>query len=550
MNTLTRYIILLSLLGGTLFSCQGLDEVIYTYTDENAFETHDNAIEAVNGMYQPLHTVAGRAIFFLNDMTTDACFKREMDTELLNDAMMPGNSDISNSWQGYFQIATRANIAIDNIPTIPDDRFKSNKPSKERLMAEAHFMRAFAYYQLTDLFYKVPLILNSKINAATKVPLSSIEDIEAQIEYDLLMAKGALPEKYDSFENAGRPTLGAVYGMLCRLYMRTAGRMRLNGEDASKKWQAALQNANGVLELRNRGVHSLQKKIWNVFDPSSDNTLYNNEIIFAIRSRKDLPNGSSDLGMYFTTWNYDMGWDLLNLPLELVWQFDKDDERYSKLIVTEFKNVYDEPIYYRIPQTIEEVGKVYALDKPDIGERTLEMDVAYTQKYKYLRPGSYNYNTNNNMILLRLADIILCKAEILNELNGPSSEAVDLINEIRDRAFQDSNHRLNINDFGTKEKLRGAICDERLFELNNEGNRRPDLIRMGLWKESLEKYIAGIKLKSEWREKNSDNPDVDYSSDWKVYPRDLKEDDIRRYFPIPKRESDLNSDLLNNRVFK
>ena len=91
---------------------------------------------------------------------------------------------------------------------------------------------------------------------------------------------------------------------------------------------------------------------------------------------------------------------------------------------------------------------------------------------------------------------------------------------------------------------------ERLLELNNEGVRRPDLIRMGLWKDRLDKYIAGIKLMSEWKEKNAKDPGaVDFSSDWKVYPQDLTENDIRRYFPAPKRELDLNPALADCRSF-
>ncbi|MBD8388831.1 RagB/SusD family nutrient uptake outer membrane protein [Dysgonomonas sp. BGC7] len=547
--TMKKIYITILFLAGIIYSCNDLDEVIYTYTDQNAFVTQDNAIEAVNGIYQPLHSVSARAIFYLNDMTTDACFKKEMDTELLNELKMSDNGDVANSWLGYYQMVGRANIAIDNIPTIPDERFVAAKPAKNRLIAEAHFMRAFAYYQLTDLFYTVPLIVNSKIAVDTKIPPSSIEDIEQQIEYDLLMAKNSLPQDYGTTADAGRPTLGATYGMLCRLYMRAAGRTRLNGGDATAKWQSALHYANEVLTLRDKGVYSLQPKVWNVFDPSKDETLYNNEILFAVRSRKDLPNGSSDIGMNFTPWNYDMGWDLFSVPLELAWKFDKADQRFTELLVTNFKNVYDEPIYYRIPASIEEVGKVYALNVPSAGERTLELDAAYTKKYKYLRPGSYNYNTNNNMVILRLADIILCKAEILNELNGPSQDALNLVNNIRERAFQNTTHNLQLINYTSKEGLRSAICDERLFELNNEGSRRPDLIRMGLWKNRMDGYIAQIKTKSEWRKQNSTDPNADFSSEWKVYPNDLKENDIRRYFPVPKRESDLNPALLNCRTF-
>ncbi len=541
---------------GFIISCEDtLKEVVYSeLTSDNAFKTKNDAVAAINSIYEPLHRVSNRAIFYLNDMPTDACYRQEMDNEILNEGKMSINSDVANSWDGYYRMISRANIAIDKIPEIEDIEFDEDpslaKSAKDVLMAEAYFMRGFAYYMLTDLFYTVPLIISSDVPVSSLLPPSSLEEIEQQIEKDLITAKSNLPQSYANKLDAGRGTSGAATGFLCRLYMRAAGRARLSGGDASASWQKALGYANELLALEGT-IYSLQEKIWNVFDPETDATLYNNELIFAIRSSQDIPSGSSDIGMNFTPWDYDMGWNLFSLPLELTWMYEPEDERYTELMVVSFRNVYDndntpKPRYYQIPESIEKVGTVYF----DSDEKTInELGASYTKKYKYLRPGSYNYNTKNNMVILRFADIILCKAEILNELNGPTQEAIDLVNRIRSRAFQNEDHNIKLTDYPTKEALRNAICDERLFELNNEGVRRPDLIRMGLWKDRLDKYIAAIKLKSEWREKNAANTNADYSSEWKVYPNNLTENDIRRYYPAPKREQDLNPELANCRSF-
>lgn len=530
------------------YACTNPEEVMYTYTDQNAFETQDNAIEAVNGIYAPFHSVS-LATIYLNDLSTDACFKSENDFEILNDGKMSENSDVANAWNGYYQMISRANLVIDHLPDIDSEAFLDSKPSKERLLAEAYFLRAFAYYNLTDFFYKVPLVTDSEIKVTAKEPLAGIDAIEEQIIRDLTLSLEGLPESYGSTVDAGRAPIGAAYAMLCRVKMRAAGRTRLAGGNAQTLWNEALTYVDKVLELETKGVHSLQQDIWNVFDPSKDATLYNNELIFAVRSRKDVPTGSTDLGMYFTPWNYDMGWDIFNVPLELTWQYDPADDRYTKLLVTEFDNVYGDQIHYEIPASVEQVGLVYGENKPQEGWRTEELSASYTQKYKYLNPGTYNYNTNNNMVHIRLADMILCKAEILNELNGPTQEAVDLVNRIRERAFHNSDHNLKLADYASTAELRSAICDERLLELTHEGRRRPDLIRMGLWKDRMDTYIARIKEKSEWSEKNSSDPNADYSTMWKVYPQNLTENDARRYYPIPKRETDINPALKENRVF-
>ena len=49
------------------YACTNPEEVMYTYTDQNAFETQDNAIEAVNGIYAPFHSVS-LATIYLNDL--------------------------------------------------------------------------------------------------------------------------------------------------------------------------------------------------------------------------------------------------------------------------------------------------------------------------------------------------------------------------------------------------------------------------------------------------------------------------------------------------
>ena len=323
---------------GIMTSCEStLEEVVYSeLTSENAFKTKDDATAAVNSMYEPLHGVSNRAIFYLNDMTTDACFMKEMDCELLNELKMSTNQDVSSSWNGYYKIVSRANIALDKIPEIPDTEFGDDEAVaaqlKNRLLAEAYFMRGFAYYQLTDLYYTVPLVIGSDVAVDAILPPASIEEIETQIDKDLNAAKAALPQSYSDKLDAGRATYGAAAGFLCRLHMRAAGRARLSGGDDASEWRKALEYANEVLAL-NGSVYSLQAKVWDVFNPETDATLYNNELIFTVRSSQDIPSGSSDIGMNFTPWDYDMGWNLFSVPLELTWKFDKADERYSELLV-------------------------------------------------------------------------------------------------------------------------------------------------------------------------------------------------------------------------
>lgn len=543
------WIILSIVMMGSLCACNLDEDLSSVYNADNAYVTEQNAQEGVNGIYRYLKEGTHPATFYLNDVSTDAAYKAGLDYEIMNDNNLSGNVDVARAYNGNWQMIGCANSAIDNITPMAEDKFKIAAHKKE-LLAEAHFMRAFAYYQLTNAFYRVPLITNGFYDAVSSPVLASVEELDTQIEQDLLIAASGLPDIWDKKNvggEGGRPTSGAAYGYLMRLYMRKAGYLRELGKDATASWQLALNYANRVIAT---GRYALQPKIWDVFDPTSEKSLYNNEIIFAVRSSERVPSGSSDIALYFTPWSYNYGWDIFSIPLELYWKYDMSDERFSKLLVGEYTDVYNANKKYKVP-TRTQVG---TLNNENSSPIVVELGQAYTNKYFYEKAGTYNYNTPNNLILLRYADVLLCKAEILNELNGLNQASVDLLNRIRERAFGNTAHNYSLADFATQADFRSVLCDERLLELNNEGGRRIDLIRMGLWKDRMDAYMEAIKNKVETKEHNMGLALGSLSAEWSIYPKfsttPLKRFDKRRYYPIPKVYSSKYPDLQNNRNFK
>ncbi|MFC2371662.1 RagB/SusD family nutrient uptake outer membrane protein [Segatella oris] len=543
------WIILSIVMMGSLCACNLDEDLASVYNADNAYVTEQNAQEGVNGIYRYLKEGTHPATFYLNDVSTDAAYKAGLDYEIMNDNNLSGNVDVARAYNGNWQMIGCANSAIDNITPMAEDKFKIAAHKKE-LLAEAHFMRAFAYYQLTNAFYRVPLITNGFYDAVSSPVLASVEELDTQIEQDLLIAASGLPDIWDKKNvggEGGRPTSGAAYGYLMRLYMRKAGYLRELGKDATASWQLALNYANRVIAT---GRYALQPKIWDVFDPTSEKSLYNNEIIFAVRSSERVPSGSSDIALYFTPWSYNYGWDIFSIPLELYWKYDMSDERFSKLLVGEYTDVYNANKKYKVP-TRTQVG---TLNNENSSPIVVELGQAYTNKYFYEKAGTYNYNTPNNLILLRYADVLLCKAEILNELNGLNQASVDLLNRIRERAFGNTAHNYSLADFATQADFRSVLCDERLLELNNEGGRRIDLIRMGLWKDRMDAYMEAIKNKVETKEHNMGLASGALSAEWSIYPKfsttPLKRFDKRRYYPIPKVYSSKYPDLQNNRNFK
>lgn len=561
-----KKIIFVSILAAaaTLVSCEKqLEEHVYSkLTPELAFTSGENAQAATDEMYESLHDAFRTPYFYINDMSTDVCYRSGKEFETLNDEAIMTSSENTHFWDGMYKVASRANIVLDNIPEMDDDKF-SAVSSKKQMLAEAHFMRAFAYYGLTDAYYQVPMVLDSQADLWEAAQATPIAEIEAQIESDLLAAIPDLPASYSN-DQASRPTNGAAIAYLCRLYMRQAGRARVAGDaaTASSKWNKALEQVNKVLALEG-SVYTLLPKVFDIYVADNEAGKYNKEIIFAVRATDKVTNGSWDLGLSWTPWDCDYGWSTFSMPLELAWSFQEGDTRFADDMVYKTFTRYnrtDKPKYanclFFFPPTIDKVGlmiKEFQEAHPEITleSKSAENDATYTRKYRYYQAGSYNYDTPNNAITCRLADMILCKAEILNELNGPTAEAVELLNRIRERAFQGTDHNYAVADFnGSKDAFRSTLCDERAWELHSEGVRRPDLIRMGLWKDRMDKYIAAIKVKAEKKAINEGQPADYYKGMYVAYPTKLKMMDKLMYMPIPHRELSVNPDLANARDFE
>ena len=98
-----------------------------------------------------------------------------------------------------------------------------------------------------------------------------------------------------------------------------------------------------------------------------------------------------------------------------------------------------------------------------------------SRSFKWTDENSNDVWQENDIATIRFAEVILARAEALNEINGPTQESIDLINMVRARAKIPN---LSLGAF-TKESLRDHILQERNWEFFSEGKRRDDLLRHG-----------------------------------------------------------------------
>ena len=144
-------------------------------------------------------------------------------------------------------------------------------------------------------------------------------------------------------------------------------------------------------------------------------------------------------------------------------------------------------------------------------------DIA-TKKYADSLGSVTSYYDGHSVDILRYADVLLSRAEAMNETDGPTAECIGLINRIRNRSHAKP---LNLSDYN-QSSLRDAILQERGWEFFYEGKRRADLIRMGKYDVIVNAYLNRIGEPSNI-----------------VMPKN-------RYFPYPQGQVNLNPNLDNS----
>jgi hypothetical protein len=454
-----KYTILLLLLtAGTQFSCNNdLDPTVYSsLTNTNGYQTKSDAVAAVNSVYARLKGPSvgdnfsywATRHFALTDIATDLghCQYGGDPGQLSLGTWNSANGLLLEDWNAMYKLIANANNAIFNITPMA----VISDAEKAQFIAEAKFLRASAYMDLTDSWGPVILITEKNLanpDYLAQTAPSSVEDIDALLIKDLNDAAGTLPVNYEDnaiydSNDVGRATKGAALTLLAKLYLR------------SHNWQ---QVANVTQQVMNLNQYSLFPTYTGLFKESNK---WCSENIFS--SLSDANTNGTELLNHFgpidhpvveNRWQYyTVNWDFYNT-------FGDEDER-KECFFPEFMGV-DKLLHKQAPTlgAVPPKGEFYM---PDVSTR------------KYADDETTTYYDGHSVDILRYADVLLSRAEALNELSGPNTESIDLINQVKAR----SHAKLLVLADYNQATLRDAILQERGWEFFFEGKRRADLIRM------------------------------------------------------------------------
>ena len=348
------------------------------------------------------------------------------------------NQAFNGQWSYDYEGINRANLAISYLTDQAVVTKIGIAPAlKDRLLGEAYFLRSFYYFDLVNNFGDVPLLLTPLKNFAEAYGVAKRETkdkVMTQISADLAQARTLLPNsKYSDQTEKWRASRGAAIAMQAKVALYT------------QKWTEVIAR---VSELEGLGFYSLDAHYFDPFDVTKEYT--ENEVIFMF-DHQPAQNPRKGNG--------------IAAPLD--WGFIAPTDNF----LAEF-----EPFDPRLLYTV---------------------NVADRADYKLLGATNTAYKGNDdspgNKVYIRFADVLLWKAEALNE-TGSYAQAIAIINQIRARARTTPLLGNGLPPTGTlpdrpastdKAQIKAWLIHERRVELGFESQRFNDLKRWGLAKQVL-----------------------------------------------------------------
>lgn len=446
-------LIILSFMGILLTA--GCDEFVdidpyYAQDADGYFRFPEDYEKALVGAYDLMQT--SYLSLWLGEIASDNAIaggESPTDTEGLHqiDAMTHGgvNSELRNIWRWMYAGITRTNYIFEHEDKIDFE-------GKEKILAQAAFLRAYYYFELVKFFGDVPLIIDRRLSAGEVSSLARTpkSEVYAQIEDDLQYAA----ENLDwTAEEKGRITKGAALSLLGKAYL----------------YQNKFAEATTVLEtVIQDGPYSLYEDYENMFRVSAEG---NSETVFDIEyvgleggSYGCFPclEGNAAVGFHgirgYKGPVYADG-NSYNLPTQdLVDAFEAGDPRLDVSVLDIEAFVAANP------------GAEYVEGG---GGHTGYYNHKYLKRADELGLPDTDLTSPVNYRVIRYADVLLMAAEANNRKQNPDDEkALDYLEQVRDRVS------LTTPDLsGTQ--LTEAIWRERRVELAGEGHRFFDLVRTG-----------------------------------------------------------------------
>lgn len=413
---------------------------ISVLTTENAYTTAKDAEAALAGAYDSFaqeYYIWDNILF--NDVISDNYYAGGDNPEIyaIEDlTITPTNARLFNNWSQIYNAIAKANLVLDKVPDIADPQLDANN-RRNQILGEASFLRAYHYYQLAKMWGGVPLItapVESTDPGETQVARATVDEVYAQIIADLEFAATNLPDAFsdDASVNKARATKGAANALLAKVY----------AQKPAPDYAKVLEYADAVINSP-AGYALLDD-----FNHLWDGNHYN--------------NAESIMEVQF------VGGPEANWGPQLLLPPSLSGDTWRKFVVPsqDLVNAFNDE------GDVERKNATILFETAPWSDEFWSVEVGGNIPFAYKWKSANGWASTNRQYLLRLGDIILLKAEALNELNRTEDARVE-IDRIRDRAGLGATPATN------QMEMRLAIANERRLELAQEAQRWDDLRRYG-----------------------------------------------------------------------
>ena len=473
----------------TVVSCEEfLEEIPKSQASpENYYQTEDQAEAAVVGAYSALQRTGVYGFkmqFFINDV--ERTNKGATEGGLGALSMSASTTFLGDIWEDHYRGINEMNAAIENLP-----KFDMDQERKNTLIAETKFLRALLHFNLVRIWGNVPY-RDTETTSLNDLLVSNtpVEESYTKMITDLEFCLQQLDSK--DVAVAGRVTTGAAQTLLAKIYLTRASTAKRDGTgDGLADFQKAAQYAQEVI---GPGVYSLNDYYPDAFIIENKN---NDEIIFDVQHKSGGLGEGTSIGRH--------------MGLMGSWQ---QGGSWGSIHATEY--------YHTIFESTDFVRTNWNAPHERVnGDGTLkfysEMDgqrwkIGKFRRYPMRHAENEPADWSIHWPVFRYAEVLLIKAEALNEFGGGQTEIFDALNQLRKRARNVNvegapNTGISVHDdvlprvltidntilpdisateYPDYNARAQYIMDERARELGGETKRWFDLIRWGNYVERMQ----------------------------------------------------------------
>lgn len=434
------------------------------------------------------------------------------------------DDNVYQTWDRTYAGISNCNRVIYQI----ESGFLPLAETRNEVIAELRVLRASYYYILCDVYGNVPVVTDFNVPEGFLPEQSSRKEVYDFIVKEITESLEHLPVE-NNMITYGRFNVWAARTLLAKMYLNAGV------YSGTAQWDKCIEQCNAIINGDN-GL-DLEEDQKNVFITENQ---FSKEIIFGLSIDDQYTREWNQFDIHMQTLQpsnqatYDLEmtpWGGMCAIPQFISTFDPADKRLTEnFIMGQQYTSKGDSLYCTMGslkgQPLAFINEVPGVDKSEEihGYRFGKFEIAL---------GSSNI-LNNDYPLLRYADVLMMKAECLLR-KGDANGAAELVTQVRQRAFDDQAKATvtgdellqgSVYDYGLRNHLEttneggddiqfGRFLDELGWEFNQEGRRRQDMIRFGVY------------TSKSWF---SHSPNGDY----------------RALYPIPRGRIETNSNLTQN----